>query len=270
MKYQDTIHHISKLLNNHQASVSTEASELLDTLAEENISLKREKAKLTISAIDQLTRLIPEKDVPSSLISFRKALASYCRGDTDGKTLIKLLITELPQLRTQRWLGDDSMVKGFDFEEIFTQCRNESKIPDLFDSIIELLEDIRDSGELDSRSMSDALSKIISTLHIGKTTSCFALDGAWQFLCSFLENYFWAEAKKIPALGGFIEALETTIKETNFEIIKLHQSVHSKMTSQVTEQVRVLQKSEDSIFRVYGRTGNLALEDSASNKHFQA
>lgn len=269
MRYQDTINHLSKILNSQQAKLSSEATELLGTLAEENITTKRQKARQTAAVIDQLTRLIPEKDIPTSLIDLRNKLISYHNGNLDGKTLVNTLIAELPQLQNHRWLGDDAMVQGFNFEEIFIQCRDNSKIPELFDSIIDLLEDIRDSGELDSRSMIDALSKIISTLHIGKSTSCFSLDGAWQFLWSFLENYFWAEAKKIPALGGFVEALEKTLQETSIEITKLHSTVHSEMTTRVTEQVRIFQKNEESIFRVYGKSGALALEGPNSSQRFE-
>ncbi|MFJ3448073.1 hypothetical protein ACIPM0_07565 [Pseudomonas sichuanensis] len=270
MRYQDTINHLSKVLNDQQAEVSTEANELLEILAEENLGTKRQKAKQTAKAIDELTRLLPEKDIPESLNNLRISLLNYHNGSIDGKALINILITALPQLKNQRWLGDDSMVQGFDFEDIFAQCRNDSKIPELFDSIIDLLGEIRDSGELDSRSMIDALSKLISTLHIGKSTTCFSLDGAWQFLCNFLENYFWAEAKKIPALGGLVEALETTLKETNIEIMKLHTKVHSEMTTRVTEQVRLFQKNEDSIFRVYGKSGALTLECPDSSQRYKA
>lgn len=270
MRYQDTINHLSKILNEKQARLSSHADLLLDTLTEENIAAKRQKAAEVSNLIDQLIHLLPENDIPASLIELKKTLTDYSGGQIEGKTLAKILINEIPALKNHRWLGDDAMSQGFNFEEIFAHCRDNSRVPELFDSIIDLLEEIRDSGELDSKSIIDALSKIISTMHIGKATSCFSLDGAWQFLCSFLENYFWAEAKKIPALGSVVEALEATIKETRLEMTKLQETVHTEMTTRVTEQVRLFKNKDDAIFKIYEKTGTISIASTNSSNFTEA
>jgi len=254
---QEAINHLVKLLKDHQAELSKSADSLLSEVAGEDLNQKRTSANALLAILRQVRKLAPASRIPSWLTELEKGLDEFLKAGINSSQLVRILFGVIPSIKEHDWVLDDTKPRGFDFEEIFKECKENSRIPELFDLIVELLEQIRDSGELDSKSMSDALSKVIATLQVGKKASYFAMEGAWQFLCGFLENYFWAEAKKLPVLGSVFEALETTMKETQEELIRLNIQVHDSITMCVKEEVKVLQGVTSPVFTVYGRSGRL-------------
>ncbi|WP_029530713.1 hypothetical protein [Pseudomonas asplenii] len=263
MSVQETINHLENILNKNQADFSSGANAMLGEMSGESSIQKKNRAKLLISQISRMKELAPESKFPKWLSDFSEALDGYLNNSLDSSKFIRLLIEVLPEISRFRWVLDDSSSSGFDFESIFNECRLNSRVPELFGSIIELLEQIRDSGELDSRNMIDALSKIISTLQVGKTSTYFSMEGAWRFLCGFLENYFWIEAKKIPGLGPVVEALEKTIKDTQEEMSKLNVVVQTTMTERVKAEVKYVRDRQEPLFINYDAKGHM-LPDATS------
>lgn len=257
MSSQEAVNHLEKLLKSHQTNLNISTDDLIGQVSGENLAQKKATAGVVLKQLQEIKTLAPKSKIPSWLEELETKLSQFSQSQLDGPGIIRALVALTPEIKKHEWLLDETSSSGFDFEEIFNDCRVNSRIPELFDSIIELLEQIRDSGELDSRNMIDALSKIIATLQVGKQSSCFSLEGSWQFLCSFLENYFWAEAKKLPGLGSVVEALETTIKDAQIEMAKLSSEVRTEMSNRVKKEVRFLQKSEHPIFASYGKNGEL-------------
>lgn len=128
------------------------------------------------------------------------------------------------------------------FDAIFQHYKSQSRLAELFDEIIKILEEIQASGEIDSVAMMNALGKVIATLKKNKNGSYFSLNGAWSFLITFLKNYMWAELSKLPVLGTAMGALEKTIEETNEEMSKVHSEIQHEMMTTVENEVKGLQK----------------------------
>ncbi|PBJ02122.1 hypothetical protein [Pseudomonas sp. ACN5] len=263
MSNQETLIHLAKILNKNQQELITQTITLLGTMAGEDSNTKKNAANQVSHTLDRIEHLIPPSQVPDWLITLSKKAAEYVHKKVSGEEFLNTIIEFLPVVKSYIWLSNDPSTSGFNFESVFDDCRSNSRIPELFDQLITALEKIRDSGELDSQSMIDALSKIIATMHIGKTSSYFSMDGAWQFLCTFAENFLWNELSKIPVLGSMTDALRETMKETQMEILKLYNDVKIEMTEQVQSQVRPLRNSKD-VFNLYGRSGNfLKVEDKS-------
>lgn len=269
MSNQENLIHLANLLKKNQQTLLDYTAALLQKMAGEDIHDKRAHAVKVQSHLVSIGELVPASHLPTWFGELKQKSFEYSNGRLQGQDFLKAIINLLPEIKAHIWLSNDPSTSGFDFESIFVDCRSNSRIPELFDELILALEKIRDSGALDSRSMIDALSKLISTIHIGKSSSCFSMDGAWQFLCSFAENFLWNELSKIPLLGSLTEALRQTMKETEIEITKLYKDVQNEMTDRVTKEVRILQNSKD-IFNLYGKTGHVLKIEHQPNSSTEA
>ena len=230
--------------------------QLVNILVSENLEEKKTQAKKSLDMSNDLRAAISDQDCPSWLNSLIDALKQFIGGRSNQNGLITHLITNLSQINNHKWAFDAQAEKSFDFDSIFEHYKAQSRIPELFDKIIEILEEIQSSGEVDSVSMMTALGKVIATLKKNKDGSYFSLNSAWAFLISFLKNYMWGELSKIPVLGTAMEALEKTIKETNEEMFKVHSSVQSEMKKTVESEVKGLKQKTNFDFVGYDKSGN--------------
>lgn len=155
------------------------------------------------------------------------------------------------------WSFEQNPEASFDFDSIFEHYKKESRLPQLFDEIVELLEEIQNSGEVDSLMMLRALGKVIATIKRSKDGSYFSMNSAWDFLLNFLNNYLLAELSKIPVLGTALEALEKTIKEADAEMCSLHKNLRNELIRVVGEDVKALSRNASFPFLTYNESGNL-------------
>jgi hypothetical protein len=239
----------------HQELIKS-LDDLVANLVGDQLESKKIKGNLSLQKAKDLKSALSEHDAPSWLMPLIEVLGCFSSGQWRPPELIIHLIRNIEIIRGHKWVFDNPSESAFDFDSIFEHYKSESKLPELFEEIIKILEDIQDSGEVDSVAMMTALGKVISTLKRNKNGSYFSINSAWSFLISFLKNYMWAELAKVPLLGTAMGALEKTINETNKEMFKVHSEVQSEMKRVVEAEVKVLQKKTDFKFASYDMNGN--------------
>jgi hypothetical protein len=238
----------------HQELIKT-LDELVVALVGENIEGKKNKGSLALTKANDLKASISKQDSPQWLPSLIQGL-QYFQGTTWKQThLIDHLIKNIIQIKNHKWVFENPTETAFDFDSIFEHYKSESRLPELFNDIVRILEEIQASGELDSLVMIKGLGKVIATLKKNKDGSYFSLNGAWEFLVTFLQNYMWGELTKLPVLGTAMAALEKTIKETNEEMFKVHSSVQSEMENVVESEIKGLKNKASFQFLAYDKTG---------------
>ncbi len=246
----------------HQRFVTEKHNELISSLnllvnvlVSENIEKKKTVSEATLKKALALKASMSKKDSPPWLVPLIKGLEALLDNKWQQADLMNSLIKNLEPIRNHKWVFDDPDKKDFDFDAIFEHYKSQSRLSELFDEIIKILEEIKTSGEVDSLSMMTALSKVISTLKQNKDGSYFSLNSAWSFLISFLKNCMWAELAKVPVLGPAMEALEKTINEANDEMFKVHSEIQNEMKNTVEKEVKALQKKTNFEFVVYNKSG---------------
>lgn len=239
-----------KLLKKH-------GNNLMQALVSEDSKAKTNAAEVMLQAASNLKDILSDADIPNWLSDVISHLGRYISGGANSYALLSNLILLKPALEDHRWVFEESAETSFDFDSIFDRCKKESRLPELFDEIVRQLEEIHKSGAVDSITMLRALGKVISTIKRSKDGSYFSLNGAWEFLLSFLNNYLWGELSKLPVLGAALEALGKTIKETNDEMFLLHMQVKDEMTRVVEEEVKVLANKSAFPFVAYDKNGHL-------------
>lgn len=119
------------------------------------------------------------------------------------------------------------------------------------------------SGDVDSISMIEALTKVILAIKKGKSGSYLALNGAWSFLVSFLNNYLWAELANTPVFGAAFAALQKTIGEAGKQMDHLHESMHEEIVRSAKSEVKLMDKP-DMEYLGYSRQGKITSHKDGS------
>ncbi|KGH27922.1 hypothetical protein [Comamonas testosteroni] len=256
MAKNESLQFYLRLLNQKHSQLVSELNNLLRALSAENPDRKKVVAENMLQASKDLKATLSNSDVPDWLTNTIIYLGHFLQGAHSSFDLLSGIIKVKSQIESHRWKFEKDDESAFDFDSIFEHYKNESRLPDLFNQIVKILEEIEQSGEIDSVTMIKALGKLIATFKASKDGSYFAINSAWEFLMSFLKNYMWAELAKIPVLGTALEALEKTIKETNEEMFNLHQKVQASMSQAVESEVKALKDKAKFGFIGYNKNGN--------------
>lgn len=238
----------------HQELIKS-LDDLISTLVSENLDSKKTFSQVSLQKANDLKSAVSTQDCPSWLPSLITWLTNFNGGKWNQATLINHIIQSISSIKGHVWVFEDQAKTAFNFDAIFEHYKSESKLPELFNEIIRILEEIKVSGVIDSLAMINALGKVISTIKKNKDGSYFSLNSAWAFLIDFLRNYMWAELSKIPVLGTALEALEKTIKEANEEMFKVHTQVQKEMARTVEAEVKGLKNKTSFKFLGYDKSG---------------
>lgn len=246
--------HMRFVTEKHQELIKS-LDELVKYLVGEKVEAKKEKANFSFQKANDLKSSISQQDCPPWLPQLLQGLSYFASNQWKPTDLINHLIKNIEPIRSHKWVFDNPSEVAFDFDSIYEHYKSQSRLPELFEEIIRILEDIQGSGEVDSVSMMTALGKVISTLKKNKNGSYFSINSAWAFLISFLKNYMWVELAKVPVLGAAMEALEKTINEANEEMFRVHLEVQTVMKETVETEVKALKKKTEFNFVGYDRRG---------------
>lgn len=256
MNSNDSVNFVLRLLEERHRQLKVAVDGLVKVLANDDPAAKKNACKGALQAAADLTACMASKDIPHWLHNIHHALASYQSGNGHPYQMLEALIANKSELVNYKWtLGSASQT--FDFDSIFEHYKSQSRLPELFDDILRILEEIHLSGEIDSNSMLMALGKLIATLKRSKEGSYFSLNSAWSFLVSFLKNYLWEELEKLPMLGTAMSALRKAIDETNEEMFKVHHQVQLEMQKVVESEVKALRGKQTFGFVSYDKEGRM-------------
>lgn len=267
MNNNESVQFYIRFVNERYRKVVSTTNDLVKCLSGENAGEKKAKTIAVKNSTGDLLAALSENDKPNWLLGLNQRADLYATDRLQNYQLMQFLFDNRLQILNHTWAfeGKDD---AFDFDSIFEHYRAESRLPELFDEIVKILESIQNSGEVDSVAMMTALGKVIATLKGSKDGSYFSVNSAWSFLVSFLQNYMWAELSKLPVLGTAMEALRETIEQTNEEMFKVHCAVENEMKQTVEAQIKGLERS-DFKFVGYDKSGK-SLESVSKAKGLSA
>lgn len=217
---------------------------LIDALVGRDEPSKIAAAKALRQAADDLTRSLSQNDRPKWLTKLIGDLETFI--DRLGKhggasiQLINSLISAHPAITGHRWSFNEEANNETSFDEIYEHFRNESRLPELFESLVGIIQKMIDTGEIDSITAVDSLKKLVSLIQKNKSGSYFSLMASWEFLLSFTRNAVWEGLEKIPGLDVLKKAFEKTISEMDIELSQLHEDIHEEMRSRFKTSVQSL------------------------------
>ncbi len=165
-------------------------------------------------------------------MTIKGALERYLRTyKNSGAThhLLQALIATSSDVAQHKWSFQAADGVGVDFESLYEARYKDSKAPALFEKLLDLLQKIVDSGEVDSVKAIAALEKLIATIRANMRGTYFQTVGMSHFTFALMRNYLWAVLRKVPAIGTLLEAVADTMGELDLEMSEVHAEVRKQL-----------------------------------------
>ncbi len=214
-------------------------SDLMAVLALENRDDKAARARAALDRAQHLEAALATGDRPSWLVPLIAAVQNYSNvphNPVAAGNLVTTLAQLYPTIDAHKWGFDFSGMEPFDFDGLYERYRDESRIPELFDNLIEILEQVVRCEDLDSRKIIHGLETLIATLRKNRTGSYFSLMCTWDFVRTYLINAAWETLSALPVLGPPIKALRTTMAEMDARMERLQEGMKSELRDRVRSE----------------------------------
>ncbi|MCE5269330.1 MAG: hypothetical protein LLG00_15750 [Planctomycetaceae bacterium] len=218
-------------------------AELMSALAADDKQQKVARARAALDAAISLRQSLAQRDQPGWLQPITNTLQNYVTHQghpSPGTDLIQAIGRYYGAAVDHKWVFDLSDDRGFDFDGIFRKYETESRIPELFDTLVELLEKIIQCKEVDSRKVVHTLETIIATLKKNRNGSYFSVMGTWNFAGTYLQKLAWNAFADIPVLKTLVASLRETLDEVNTEMEKVHDNMRTDLHRQLQAEFPVL------------------------------
>lgn len=233
-------------------------AELMNALAADDKPQRVARAKAALEAANSLRQALSQRDQPDWLQPIINTLQNYVSNQghpSPGSQLIEAIGLHYGAAIAHKWVFDFSDDRGFDFDGVFRRFEAESRIPELFDRLVELLDKIIQCEEVDSRKIIHTLETIVATLKKNRNGSYFSVMGTWNFVGTYLQKLAWNAFLDIPVLKTLVKSLRETLDEMNKEMEKVHGQMRADLHQQLQAEFPVLE------YRVLPLPGPLGLPD---------
>lgn len=216
---------------------------LLKALAGSDGPQKVAASSKALEAATDLRRTLSANDQPPWLGPFIEALTNHGAGlphDGHSYQLMRTVAIQFLPIQSHTWSFAETDSTAFDFDRLYEQFREQSRVPELFDELIAVLQQILSCPDIDSVKVVKALEKLIETLKRNRKGSYFSVVATWDFAVGLFRNWLWEELCRLPAVGGFLKALRKSLDDTNKEMEKLHAEMQQEVRNQITTEVTLL------------------------------
>lgn len=232
-----------RFVNERFGDFKNKLSEVIAVLGWQEQQQKIPKAAAALDAAKSLQQALASQDQPQWLSPLINALQQYDvhQGQPHVATaLITAIGNHFAAMSNHQWAFDFSGDRPFDFDGLYRQYEADSRIPELFDRLVTLLEEIVQSDQIDSRKIVHALETIIATLKRNRKRSYFSTVCTWDFAGTYLKNVAWGVLKEIPVLRVPVVALREAMQELDKEMSKVHEGMQTELHKQLEAEFPVL------------------------------
>ena len=140
-----------------------------------------------------------------------------------------------------RFEPDDDSRTIYNFDAIYSRYRDEYRIPELFDQLVELLVKIIESGEIESVTALNALRQLLDTLKANRDGSYVAASQTIR-QSRYVFNLCIGLLKCVPVLKVFVEAYEKTQDELEAGFEKVNNAIDSERLRIISETIPRLER----------------------------
>lgn len=209
---------------------------LLRALTCLNVDQRKLAAAKALQSTEDLQRLLSGSDYPPWLPEIQSALVAnkdLLERDNHSFVLTRSIAKLYALVQSHQWsFQAETDALAVDFDGLYERHREQSSIADRFDELIETLEQLVLSEEIDSRKAIKALEKLIATLKKNRKGSYFSQVASWDFVYGVFRIWLWDELCKVPAIGGCLKAIRKSLEHTNEEMSKLHKTLRADIKNQ--------------------------------------
>jgi hypothetical protein len=215
---------------------------------------KTEKARALITALDDLKRAIHSGSVPSWLPAMHRCVGRYTQTFLNDPaeaslSVMQKLIELAPQMNAQTW--DASSADGIDIAAISESLYQQSRIQEMFDELATQLQNIIDSGEIDSVKAIKTFEGLIATIRKNSHSDYFASRSMWEIVRRFFRNVVVEVAESTPGLRQAYKAACKTMVELDVRFadlqFQLRTGLNEKIVMELPNLPRLKEEPDDDM-----------------------
>lgn len=247
MAKNDSVEYFLRFLRERFQVFREALAAFLQTIALEDRSQKVTAAKQVLTALDDLKRAIAANDRPVWIRTLEEKFTWYTKVVTQGAAdtglqILQSIIAAYPDIERQKWDFTDSSTNiAINFTAIYNEYYKNSRVPELFDELVAQLEQIIQSGEIDSLQTIKAIEKLIATIKKNSRGDLFSTKGAWEFTQLFFKNVAIDVLESVPVLKHFVRSLRKTMSELDLEMSQVHDQIRQKLTESIEADLPMLE-----------------------------
>ena len=232
---------LQRLISERNEVMRAAISYFIKTISLENRDSKIAAARSCEDAVESLCSILARNDRPQCILSLKAILKSYINqsaNDIDiGQRTIEALVGILPSINQQEWHFLDQESPAVDFQAVYREFYDGSRVPDLFEQLINQLQQIIDSREIDSVRVLEALNTLIATVRRNSRQDVLAAYGTIGFAKTFLNKFLWAVLDEIPGVKVISKAIRETINELDDEFTDMQTRASERVADLVKERM---------------------------------
>ena len=261
MTENESVKFLLRLVQEKHELVKKELNNLFETLSSDNHDEKVTANNNLLKVCKDLSISLSETDRPNwlnTLISETGVYSANHKSIGHNFRLLNNIVSQRNNALGHNWSFDkSSMEADFNFDYIYEKFKNDSKLSNLFNVLINTLEKMISSGEIDSLTALKSLEQLISIIKQNMSGSYFSVMTSWEFISSFTKNLIWQELGNLPGIKQLKSAFEKTMKEMDIEMEALHKSIADEMKIKYKTTIHSL---------TYKRRDDNLLEHKSSEK----
>lgn len=259
---------LNRTLTDRYTVFKTQLDETVASFSATNVPKRVENAERLSSAGHDLLGILVGQDRPPWLLPVTNAALAFAQHkDADhGKRFLQTAMQHYLQVAP---IVIVDVSASYDFDRLYERLRDEGKLPELFDKMIEAITEMIESGAVDSVTVVTALQRLLAVLKANRDGSYVAVVRSLDY-ARFIGNTCMAFLKKIPMLGAFVEGYEKTLEEMEKEKSQLdeqlrHESLHMIINQTEIVKLQQLPEKQPLLLEAPASTEGEAAESDEAN-----
>lgn len=234
MNQSESVQIFVRFLNQRYNEFKEQLENMLKTMSSNNAEAKLAASRQFLTTGSGLALTLSVSDRPAWLTKLLNNTEWYIANHNSSSanhTHVMHIMNDYDQAMNHEWLlTQTEMGVDYSFDNVFERSRTNSTILELCDAMVDTLDHMIDSCEIDSVSAINSLNQLITLINQNKSGSYFSILSSQDFITKFLKNATWMQIRKIPGVKTFKDSFEKTAKEMDSELDRLYKEIVAEVS----------------------------------------
>jgi hypothetical protein len=234
--------HVIALVKERHAAVKQAFDGLLNAFAHGDMAQIVAANERLRSALSQLRGVVAAAHHPAWLQDLTANVERYATKHQNGvatwRAHLESALRNASALNDETWSFSEQQEILFDIDAIVAKARQDHQIDALYGRVIQTLEALLKSDEIDSIKAAADLSRLIATLQQAKTGTFSSQVFSWQFARRLVPNIISAYVRRSDITGPLVEAFEQTAAELDVSLDAAKDQIGEGILSAAAEALR--------------------------------
>lgn len=244
MTQSESVQVFLRFLNQRYEEFRNQLENMLKTMSSDDKEAKLASSRQFLTAGSGLALTLAASDRPDWLKDLIDNTEWYVGNHEDHNANhkhIMQIMTVYDQAMNHEWsFSHTDTEEDYSFDKLYKRYQKDSKIHELNDSLVDTLNYMIDSCEIDSVSAINSLNQLILLIEQNTSGSYSSILASHEFISRFMRNSTWMQIRKIPGVKTFKDAFEKTAKEMDTELDKLHKDIVTELQERYDSAIKPL------------------------------